>query len=57
MEQKWCGKHQLKIHSQKFQQLDQSLIKHHQLKEISSPTLFSKCGAAKCVKITAVKKD
>jgi hypothetical protein len=56
MEQQRCGTHQLTIHSQKVMQLDQSLMKPRQLKEISSPTHFSKCAAGKCVKIRDAKK-
>jgi hypothetical protein len=53
----WCGKQQLTVHSQKVQHRDQSLIKPRQLEEISSHTLFSNCGAAKCMKMRVAKKD
>jgi hypothetical protein len=57
MEQQWCGKQQLTIHSQNVQHLDQCLMKPRQLEEVSSHTLFSNCGAANCMKIRAAKKD
>jgi len=56
-QQQWCGKQQLSVHSQNVQHLDQSLMKPRQLEEVSSHTPLSNCGAAKCMKIRAAKKD
>ena len=56
MEQQSCGKHQLRIHSEKDQHLGQSIMKPRQSEETSSPTFFSKCGAARCRKIRTAKK-
>ena len=43
MGQQSCGKHQLRIHSEKDQHLGQSLMKPCQSEETSSHTLFLKC--------------
>jgi len=56
MEQQWCGKQQLTLHSQNVQHLDQSDMKPRKLWKISSHTLFSSCGAPKCMEIRAAKK-
>ena len=56
IEQQSCGKHQLRIHSEKDQHLGQSLMKPRQSEETSSHTFFSKCGAARCRKTRAAKK-
>ena len=51
-----CGKHKLRIHSEKDQHLGQSLMKPRQSEETSSPTFFSKCVAARCRKLRGAKK-
>jgi hypothetical protein len=58
MKQQWCGKIQLSIHPQKFQHVDQNLIKPSNLDEIcwQGTEIFLKCRAAKCTTNNAAKK-
>jgi len=57
LEQQWCGKTEISIYPQKFQNLDQYLMKSGHTDEMCQQNrTFMKAQAAKSMNIRAVEK-